>query len=160
MERDVNSVSTTPERVAELVDRGVGGDDIVRSLVATGTWSEAGAMEIVFTLAPATAADSGDPGWPGPPRTRRRCSLPERRTEEDLEMPGGFVHTVYRDGRWVSSLEGDQAPLPDFFETREDAVDDGRAEARRRETEHVIHNQDGSIAERNSYGKDPISRRG
>ena len=28
------------------------------------------------------------------------------------------------------------------------------------ETEHVIHNQDGSIAERNSYGSDPADRPG
>jgi hypothetical protein len=67
MERDANSVSMTPERVAELVDRGVGGDDIVRLLVATGTWSEAGAMEIVSTWAPGVAPGSADLGWPGPP---------------------------------------------------------------------------------------------
>ena len=41
----------TPEQVAELVGRGVGTDDIVRLLVATGAWSEAGATEIVSTLA-------------------------------------------------------------------------------------------------------------
>jgi uncharacterized protein DUF2188 len=75
-------------------------------------------------------------------------------------MAEGFVHTVYRDGRWVNSIEGDQAPLPDSFETKEDAVEEGRAEARRRQTEHVIHNQDGSIAERNSYGNDSNSRPG
>jgi len=75
-------------------------------------------------------------------------------------MAEGFVHTVYRDGRWVNSIEGDQAPLPDSFETKEDAVEEGRAEARRRQSEHVIHNQDGSIAERNSYGDDPTSRPG
>jgi hypothetical protein len=75
-------------------------------------------------------------------------------------MAEGFVHTVYRDGRWVNSLEGDQAPLPDSFETKEDAVEEGRGEARRRQTEHVIHNQDGSIAERNSYGNDPTNRPG
>ena len=49
MERD--AVSMTPEQVARLVDRGVGADDIVRLLVSTGTWSEAGAAEIVSTLA-------------------------------------------------------------------------------------------------------------
>ena len=29
-----------------------------------------------------------------------------------------------------------------------------------RETEHVIHEQDGSIGERNSYGSDPSDRPG
>jgi hypothetical protein len=28
------------------------------------------------------------------------------------------------------------------------------------ETEHVIHNQDGTISERNSYGNDPVHRPG
>jgi hypothetical protein len=36
----------------------------------------------------------------------------------------------------------------------------GCIEAVRRETEHVIHNTDGSIAERNSYGRDPVRRAG
>jgi len=67
MERDESSLSMTPEQVAELIDRGVGDDDIARLLVATGTWSEAGAMEIVSTLAPATDAGSAEIGWPGPP---------------------------------------------------------------------------------------------
>jgi len=75
-------------------------------------------------------------------------------------MAEGFVHTVNEDGRWVNSVEGDQAPLPGSFETKEDAVEAGRAEARRRQTEHVIHNEDGSIAERNSYGSDPADRPG
>ena len=73
-------------------------------------------------------------------------------------MGEGFVHTVHRDGSWRNSIEGDQAPLPGTFETKQDAVDGGRAEARRRKTEHVIHNEDGSIAERNSYGNDPTDR--
>ena len=75
-------------------------------------------------------------------------------------MAEGFVHTVHRDGRWMNSIEGDQAPLPDSFETKEDAVEAGRAEARRRQTEHVIHNEDGAIGERNSYGNDPADRAG
>jgi hypothetical protein len=36
----------------------------------------------------------------------------------------------------------------------------GRTEARRRETEHVIHREDGSIEDRNSYGNDPVHRPG
>ena len=75
-------------------------------------------------------------------------------------MAEGFVHTVHREGRWVNSVEGNQAPLPGSFETKDEAVEDGRAEARRRQTEHVIHNEDGSIGERNSYGDDPADRPG
>jgi len=75
-------------------------------------------------------------------------------------MAEGFVHTVHRDGRWMNSIEGDQAPLPDNFETKEEAVGAGRLEARRRQTEHVIHDQDGTVGERNSYGDDPPMRPG
>ncbi len=76
-------------------------------------------------------------------------------------MAQGFVHTVHRNGHWTNSLEGDDGAVFDsFFDTKEEAVEAGRAEARRRETEHVIHNEDGSIAERNSYGSDPANRPG
>ena len=71
MERDASSVSMTPEQVARLVDRGVAADDVVRLLVATGSWSEAGAAEIVSTLTQRPVASGLDPlstdfAWPGP----------------------------------------------------------------------------------------------
>jgi len=70
MEGDARPVSMTPEQVAMLVDRGVRTEDVVRLLVATGTWSEAGATEIVSTLAGPTAGEGSTPAdlsWPGPP---------------------------------------------------------------------------------------------
>ena len=72
MGRDTRPASLTAEQVAKLVDRGVDAEDIVRLLVATGSWTEAGATEIVSTLAQvptATGIDSmsaAEPGWPGP----------------------------------------------------------------------------------------------
>ena len=75
-------------------------------------------------------------------------------------MAEGFVHTVRREGGWANTLEGDDQPLPGTFETKEAAVIAGREEAMRRKTEHVIHAQDGSIGERNSYGSDPSDRPG
>ena len=69
MEGESLPVSLTPELVASLVDRGVAGDDIVRLLVATGTWSEAGAAEILATLVDRSAepdSRSAEAGWPGP----------------------------------------------------------------------------------------------
>jgi hypothetical protein len=44
--------------------------------------------------------------------------------------------------------------------TKEVATEAGRQEAIARKTEHVIHNQDGTISERNSSGYDPVSRPG
>jgi hypothetical protein len=74
-------------------------------------------------------------------------------------MAAGFVHTVYKRGAWLNELEeGDE--LPGSYATKEAAVSAGRAESIDRKTEHVIHNQDGTIGERNSYGGDPASRPG
>jgi hypothetical protein len=64
-------VSVTPEQVGELLDRGVDAVEVVRLLVATGIWSEAGAVEIVSTFAKRPAEGEQDAvqgvlGWPGP----------------------------------------------------------------------------------------------
>ena len=70
------------------------------------------------------------------------------------------VHTVHRDGSWRTTIEGQDEPLAGSYSTKEVAVAAGRDEARRRQTEHVIHNEDGTIGERNSYGNDPSDRPG
>lgn len=75
-------------------------------------------------------------------------------------MAEGFVHTVHAEGRWTNTIEGEEGTVLGAFFTKEEAVQSGRGEARRRQTEHVIHNEDGSIAERNSYGRDPADRAG
>jgi uncharacterized damage-inducible protein DinB len=74
-------------------------------------------------------------------------------------MADGFVHTVYKDGAWLNEIEGG-SELSGAYETKETAVANGQREAKQRQTEHVIHNQDGVIGERNSYGNDPASRPG
>jgi Uncharacterized protein conserved in bacteria (DUF2188) len=76
-------------------------------------------------------------------------------------MADGFVHTVHRDGTWVNEIEGGEGTLRGSRATKQHvAVAAGRDEAIRRKTEHVIHNEDGSIGERNSYGGDPAHRPG
>jgi len=71
----------------------------------------------------------------------------------------GFVHTVYKRETWLNEIE-DGEELAGSYATKEVAVSAGREEAIDRKTEHVIHNQDGTISERNSYGNDPVSRPG
>lgn len=75
-------------------------------------------------------------------------------------MAEGFVHTVHRDGSWRTTIEGEDDPLPGSYTTKQEAMEAGRSESRRRQTEHVIHNEDGSIGERHSYGNDPANRPG
>lgn len=69
-------------------------------------------------------------------------------------MPTGGVETVYVDGSWTNEIQG-EGPTENLYETKERAVEAGRDLARRLRVEHIIKNQDGSIAERNSYGNDP-----
>ena len=72
-------------------------------------------------------------------------------------MASGFVHTVYKNFAWINRIEGGKE-LPNIFVTKDGAVARGRAEATSRETEHVIHNQDGTIGERHSYGDDAADK--
>jgi len=73
-------------------------------------------------------------------------------------MAQGFVHTVHVNGRWVNSLEGEERAVLGTFDNKEEAVEAGREQASRRLTEHLIHNEDLSVAERHSYRVDPADR--
>jgi hypothetical protein len=74
-------------------------------------------------------------------------------------MADGFVHTVYKNGQGVNESEGGEE-FGGSHSTKEETVAAGRARAQQDKTEHVIHDQDGTISERNSYGNDPASRPG
>lgn len=71
-------------------------------------------------------------------------------------MAKGFIHTVFKGGQWVNEVE-EGVSFGGHHKTKEAAVEAGRARAQQDKTEHVIHNQDGTISERNSYGNDPAS---
>lgn len=73
-------------------------------------------------------------------------------------MSRGWIHTVYSGGIWINQIEG-EGQLSSHA-TKGQAVAAGRDAALVRRTEHVIHNVDGTIAERNSYGNDPFPPRG
>jgi hypothetical protein len=74
-------------------------------------------------------------------------------------MANDFIHTVHKNGGWVNELEGGEV-VDGTHATKEEAVAAGRGRAKHDRTEHVIHNEDGTISERNSYGNDPASRPG
>lgn len=72
-------------------------------------------------------------------------------------MPQGDIGTVPSDGRWHNVVEGtDQVSEP--FDTREEAVEEGRAMARDLGVEHVVKDLDGSIGERTSFDDEAASR--
>ena len=74
-------------------------------------------------------------------------------------MAEPMIHTVFASGAWVNKRENDDTVIS-RHETKDEAVAAGRAEAMRVKTEHIIHNQDGTIGERSSYGNDPADRPG
>ena len=69
-------------------------------------------------------------------------------------MPEGDVLTFHADGTWRNRVEGHEL-LPGEHDTRAETVAVGRDEARDRKVEHIVHNLDGTIGERNTYGHDP-----
>ncbi len=70
-------------------------------------------------------------------------------------MPAGDVETYHSaEGKWRNRIEAFEN-LPGEHDRKEDAVREGRDEAKERKVEHIIRNLDGTIGERNSYGHDP-----
>ena len=65
------------------------------------------------------------------------------------------IHTVPNpQGGWDNKREGQQKPIS-HHTTKNEATQTGRQDAVQSKTEHVIHNKDGKISEKNSYGNDP-----
>lgn len=66
------------------------------------------------------------------------------------------IHTVYNSNRkmWETKKEGQAKPLASS-RTKAVAEDKSVKEAKRAEAEHVIHNKDGKISDKDSYGRDP-----
>lgn len=66
------------------------------------------------------------------------------------------IHTVYNSGRemWETKKEGQVKPIASSH-TKAVAEEKSVREAKRAEVEHVIHNKDGKISDKDSYGKDP-----
>lgn len=62
------------------------------------------------------------------------------------------VHTVPNGSGWSNKQNGD---VVSNHRTKANAVDAGRDIARTSRSEHVIHNTDGRIGQKNSYGNDP-----
>lgn len=65
------------------------------------------------------------------------------------------VHTVPHSDGWANRREG-STRVSKTFDTKQQAQAAGRQTARRERAEHLIHKQDGTIGERNSYGSDPF----
>jgi hypothetical protein len=66
------------------------------------------------------------------------------------------IHTVYNGDRkmWETKKEGQIKPVASS-RTKATAQEKSIKEAKKAQVEHVIHNKDGKISDKDSYGKDP-----
>ncbi|MBQ9175510.1 MAG: DUF2188 domain-containing protein [Bacteroidaceae bacterium] len=69
------------------------------------------------------------------------------------------VHVVHSRGEWKVRREG-SLRASKVFDTKRAAVDYGRKIGRDSRVELFIHNVDGRISGRNSYGNDPYPPKG
>jgi Uncharacterized protein conserved in bacteria (DUF2188) len=79
--------------------------------------------------------------------------------EKEGSVATPAIRTVPSEGGWANKPAGSDDVLS-RHETKGDAVEAGRAQARQDRAEHIIHEQDGTIGERNRYGSDPTSSAG
>jgi len=69
-------------------------------------------------------------------------------------MAKGDVEVHPQGDSWAVKVEGDSSPRS-THDRKSDAVDSGRALAKSLNVEFVVKDQDGRIAEKDSYGNDP-----
>ena len=68
------------------------------------------------------------------------------------------VHVVPREGQWAVKKEGNQRATS-IHRTQSNAIDTAREAARAEKSELVIHDRNGRIRNKNSYGNDPFPPR-
>ncbi len=68
------------------------------------------------------------------------------------------VHVTYKEGNWNVKLGG--AEDSKVFGTKEEAEKYGKQLAKDQKAELLIHNKDGKISERSSFGHDPRNIKG
>ncbi len=69
------------------------------------------------------------------------------------------VHTVPYGEGWANRREGSPR-VSNTAPTKAESQAKGREMAKQDKTEHIIHNKDGAIGSRNSYGSDPHPPKG
>ena len=69
------------------------------------------------------------------------------------------VHTVPHGDGWANRRAGSQR-VSNTAQTKAEAQAKGREMAKQDKTEHIIHNKDGEIGSRNSYGNDSYPPKG
>ena len=74
-------------------------------------------------------------------------------------MPKKPVHVTPREDGWAVMREGNER-ASSVHRTQKEAEKKGRQSARKDKTEFYLHNRQGQIRERDSYGNDPYPPKG
>jgi uncharacterized protein (DUF2235 family) len=74
-------------------------------------------------------------------------------------MSKGDVHTLPHKGGWANKIEGSRR-VANTAVKKAEAQAKGRQMAIKRKVEHLVHNKDGSIGKRDSFGSDRRRRKG
>lgn len=74
-------------------------------------------------------------------------------------MARNQIHTVRRAGGW-GNIKAGGSKASKIYSTKTAAQAAGRKTAINQKAEHIIHNMNGRIGSRNSYGNDPHPPRG
>ena len=90
-------------------------------------------------------------------RSRSRAAG-SRHRDGKLRMSKGDIHTVKHGDDWANRAEGNER-VSNTAPTKAEAQAKGREMATERGVEHVVHNQDGHICERNTYPRSRDPRR-
>jgi hypothetical protein len=69
-------------------------------------------------------------------------------------MAKGDIHVMPDKGRWKVETEGSNR-VKSRHDRQKDAIQAGRASARRAKVELLVHGRNGQIRDRSSYGNDP-----
>jgi hypothetical protein len=68
------------------------------------------------------------------------------------------IHVVHKGGKWAVQQQGQASSPLSTHSTREEAVGAGKAIARQQKTELIVHRENGTIGERDSYGNESRAR--
>jgi hypothetical protein len=81
--------------------------------------------------------------------------MQESERQRECAVAQGDIETYYEGGQWKNKREGTDRAFGAGYSTKDEAEAAGREAAQADKVEHVIKNQDGQIASKNSYGNDP-----
>lgn len=70
-------------------------------------------------------------------------------------MEGSNIHVVYNENKWLIEGEGASEAALKEFGTKREAIEAGKTIAKEKQVELIVHHEDGTIGERERFGREP-----